>query len=229
MNESENLELSPKDARTCLENARRMMRDSNRVSPESQLVLRELALEELAKGYMIFFRLHSKDPSRAKSRLRLPQVPGSEKTKVLLEGYRDLFSDATLRRAFRDHEVKVDFVEALSRVFLEAPPTLLDDRNIDTQGLPFRIVYRLAKGRVKRLSQLGDESNRRTISKILNATQRLKNPRLDSLAKRATYVDLVPEGRGCVPPEADKDLSSALGRFDRTWAAALDLALQILA
>jgi len=227
MNASNELDLSKRDVRLCLENVQRLMRDSNKVSAESKLMLRELALEELAKGYMVFFRLLAKNPSEVRGRLRFPKTAGSEKLAELLEGHRDMFSEAALRRAFKDHEVKVEFLGALSDVLLQTPPILLDDRNVDSQGLPFAVVYRLAKGRVKRLTQLGDASNRRTIAKIRERANRQVDGRLDNLAKRATYVDLRTDGPGCIPPVADPELSDALRHFNRPWSGALDLAIQI--
>jgi hypothetical protein len=228
MEASKQIDLSATDIRLCLSNAKRLMVDATKVSPESQLMLRELALEELAKGYMVYFRLLTKNPAQFKNRVHLPHIAGSEKIAELLQGHRDMFSEAALRRAFWDHEVKVEFIELLAEVVLQAPPIFVDDRNVDTRGLPFGTVVRLARGRIRRYSQLGIVSNRRVIAKIRERVKREVNGRLDALAKRATYVDLASSGPGCVLPNADKELSDALGHFDRTWAAALSLAAQIL-
>lgn len=217
-------QFTPKDVTLCLVNARRLMRDSRRVSPESRLVLLELAMEELAKGYMVLFRMLASGQLRLNERIRLPQVDGTEKAVEMVKAHREMFSDSALHRAFKYHEMKVGFVESLSDILLEVPWIPVDDRNVDTRGLPFWTVVRLARGRIREYSRIGDASNRRLIAKIRS----LADEPLYALAKRSTYVDLAFDGNGCIPPHANEELSVTLERFDRVWARTLELAVRLL-
>jgi hypothetical protein len=211
------LRFSRSDVLLCLGNARRLMKDSRKVSQESRLLLLELALEELAKGYMIFYRILAVDADKFKA----AKFPGSDQlgaAKELLDSSRNLFSDSSVRRAFKWHEVKVEFIELLGKTITLSPPIPIDDRSVVSTGLPFRTRILLARGRVGGYRRISDASLRQTVGRVLE----IASTPLDRLAKRATYVDLNEDETRCVGPVADRAHCEAIDHFNRIFGKALE-------
>lgn len=110
----------------CLANSERLLRDAERVSEPTCVALTELAIEESAKGWMLFFTLWSakmKNPSGGPiwdfARSTLERGASEIKPKDLepivdyIKKHTNDFTNPPLDEAFEHHRVKLDFIDAI--------------------------------------------------------------------------------------------------------------------
>jgi hypothetical protein len=214
---AEGLSLSMDDVALCVRNAKRLMKDSSHVSPGTCLALRELALEELAKGSMVQFRIYIQDAVKGKwPATRSTAGPAPPELGELLDRNADLLTDEALKRAFWDHDIKLGHV-ALMVDFLELTIPAMETAKLDTRGLSIRT--RTLSGLVKLgpLRRLG----LRYLSENLVELRGRGIDRLDDLCKNALYVGLDKAGERCTAPSADPELVRILGVFNTMFAGAL--------
>lgn len=214
------IRLSMSDVELCVRNARRLRKDARRTSPGTRLALEELALEELAKGSMVMFRIYIQ--AAAAGRLMPPRAGGvggvvSKGVTKLLESRADLLSDAALKEAFWNHDIKLDHV-ALMIDFLELTmPAIAAARQVDTRGLsPATRLFGFF-ARWERLRRFGIKYLSDTLARMRAAGV----DDLDSLGKTAIYVGLDRQAAKCTPPTADYDLIELLGTFNMMFEGSL--------
>lgn len=120
----------------CITNGDRLVRDSERVSEPTQAALLELAIEELAKGWMMFFSLAPKGsgtgPAPGLASMigdftnkleKSPPSPAEIAAVVeFFKQYGDELSNPPLEDAFERHAVKLSFLEAVVRFLIVIAP-----------------------------------------------------------------------------------------------------------
>jgi hypothetical protein len=198
------LHLTLADAVLCLRNSDRLRHDSRRRSPGTKLALLELSLEEVAKANMILLRLRIQG-ARSPVRLGAETAPADSPVGQL----RDLFiakmhllTDDALRKAFWNHDIKLEFVEFLMDLSELVVPFTAKARS-RTRDYPPRYRLIAALGNVSAVRKLAMASLRESFARLRETGVES----LDTAAKRALFVDINQRTGEIRPPEADRDLT----------------------
>jgi len=168
----------------CAANAERLLDDSTKTSAPTRVALIELALEEAAKGWMLYFRLMRDNPEAVKASgvvdfARSALVQGTKGRTIdeltdIIASFKDhaqLLMRPPLDEAFQHHRVKLAYVRALVETLaivlpisskVEYPPELLK-RAI--QG-PARFGGLPPADRVARARKLFDEFLSQEVAEI---------------------------------------------------------------
>lgn len=204
--------LPIEEAEKCLVNASRLYRDSNRSSPQTQVALIELGLEETAKAGMLFFRGRIVQRLTPKGQLPIPHgstLPAEDELDSLMLENMSLFTADSLDEAFRKHKVKLRFFE-FSLDFIRASIPLLlskEYRKDSTAPLGMRIITTLYS------FGPANERLRRQIGKLVTELKRRGIRDLDELAKEGGfYVNLADDGSRCILPAEDPDLLKSVSQ-----------------
>ena len=217
---SQGIRFSVSDVDLCRRNAQRLMRDAKRTSSESELALLELAFEELAKGYMVFFRIAFRGSIDRPSESRtLPSLDPGPILSILERNHR-LLSDDAVREAFWNHDIKLEMAELIFDLLDRLVGPLEQVSRFRSQGLPFRIRLVLWFARSRRIRGMAIEHLREVISGLRASGF----ARLDDIGKQATYVGLDRSAERCFPPRADDRVTKALREADDFLLRAIPLA-----
>ncbi len=178
----------------CSANAERLYDDSQSVSEPTRVALLELAIEEVAKGYWLYFRVQEKSPPIVVA----PPAPGgpnvppqdhpgswmvwnmTPKEQVQLashvQRYKDVLSPGQFETLFRKHEVKLELMNYLLGMFKIVLPAL--HRSPVATGalkraLPFLNASKVMEeakenGDLTTLLENFDEESFRSLSKLKN-------------------------------------------------------------
>lgn len=212
------------DAERCLENAARHLSDAAVCSPQSRLMHTELALEEVAKGFLVHWRLDIQRvlgaPERAVERFRAlrPEV-----RELLTEHHRVLGAKA-FEESFARHSVKIGHLRFLAKSFGK-----------ELRGGNF-VSWRPAKpysdATVRVLAELGEVSDvaqkgRTELLRLVEVLTHLSDPddpndSLTRLRERATYVDRSDDAT--TSPVADAIVSVRLSDAAAFLASTLSMA-----
>lgn len=198
------LQFSIEDVRLCLQNADRLRRDARFRTLGTKLALYEFALEELAKGNMILLRLQLADAIVASSTGRTTGSPSdcaAQQVFQLLSDNARFFSDETIRKAFWDHDVKLEFVEFLAKIMMIAVARF-ESEGANTSSLPLR--YR-AFGAVANVGPV----RRIALGQLRTGVDHLKRlgfDSLDTICKRALFAGLDRRTGKLTSPTADREL-----------------------
>jgi hypothetical protein len=223
--EPEEIRLSTDDVILCVKNARRLRKDARRTSFESRLALKELALEEVAKGYLVFFRImvqHRSENVQVGDLQRFIQAGFPVPLHDLIEANSGLFTQEALRAAFWDHELKLGAIEFIINSIEEVMPVARPSPIPGVKLLPLR--YRIASrfARSERLRARGVE----TMTKALATLQNAGITTLDQIGKRATYVGLSRNPDRCFLLTADRELERDLDTILSVLIIALEVTAQ---
>jgi hypothetical protein len=204
--------VSAKDIHICLDNSRRLEKDSGRVSDPTRAALLELAIEELGKAATLSLVLLRKI---------LVEVPGlisaetrSDAKTFFREGisdetrakYRDLLSPIfgeafyqDVRDAFVYHTTKLEYVHKLNRLFESLVRDVYSRTDVDSMlEKQLAGAYGLTVARIR--TRLFRVKDRRAAYR--SAFEALASPTVLSATKnRGLYVELGPTG--CIAPSVD--------------------------
>lgn len=200
------------DADLCLRNAERLLGDAARASPETRLMLTELAIEEAAKGILIHWRMDIQNllggPREAASRFELL----APEAKAILVEFGDGLGDHALQEAFRTHNLKIAHLQFLAEVFERE----VHGGQFSTwrPGSPYsdETVRALARiGEIPAVAEQGKAETARLVEVLGRVVRHKKGElSLSKLRERATYVDAPAETSDCRYPVANTELSTQL-------------------